>query len=78
MKDAFPELKWLYERPDESVVKQRKTLSEIMNKVRERKRGDSASASDTPVQKVEKRPQAKKMPDDIKQSLKNYEENKSC
>ena len=29
MKDAFPELKRIYERPDESVVKQRKTLSDL-------------------------------------------------
>ena len=46
-----------------------------MLKMRERKREDSASAAGTPA-KEEKRPQAKKMPEDIKrkQTLKNYEE----
>ena len=52
----------LYELPDESVSKQRKALSNIMLKMRERKREDSASAAGTPVSKEEKRPQAKKMP----------------
>ena len=59
MKDAFPELEKLYELPDESVSKQRKALSNIMLKMRERKREDSASAAGTPA-KEEKRPQAKK------------------
>ena len=72
MKDAFAELERLYERPDESVSKQRKALSNIMLKMRERKREDSGAAG-TPA-KEEKRPQAKKMPEDIKrkQTLKNY------
>ena len=77
MKEAFPELERLYERPDENVSKQRKTLSDIMMK-RERKREDAASsAAGTPVPKEEKKPQAKKMPEDIKrkhETLKNYEE----
>eukprot|EP00439_Symbiodinium_sp_Y106_P014348 s9866_g2.t1 len=79
MKDAFPEL----QRPNEAVVQQRKTLSEIMAKVKERKRGDSMSAAGTPAQgtpgekKEEKKPVAKKMPEDIKkkkQMMKDYEE----
>ena len=74
MRDAFPELERLYEAPDESVSKQRMALSNIMLKMRERKREDSASAAGTPA-KEEKRPQAKKMPEDIKklQTVKNYE-----
>ena len=72
-----------YERPNESVVQQRKTLSEIMAKVKERKRGDSVSAAGTPAQgtpgekKEEKKPVAKKMPEDIKkkqQMMKEYGE----
>eukprot|EP00439_Symbiodinium_sp_Y106_P056968 s4869_g8.t1 len=63
MKEAFPELERLYERPDENVSKQRKTPSDIMMKMRERKREDAASsAAGTP---------------DIKrkhETLKNYEE----
>ena len=83
MKDAFPELQRLYERPNEAVVQQRKTLSELMAKVKERKRGDSMSAAGTPAQgtpvekKEEKKPVAKKMPEDIKkkqQMMKDYEE----
>ena len=78
MKEAFPELERLYGRPDENVSKQRKTLSDIMMKMRERKREDAASsAAGTPVPKEEKKPQAKKMPEDIKrkhETLKNYEE----
>ena len=83
MKDAFPELQRLYERPNDSVVQQRKTLSEIMAKVKERKRGDSVSAAGTPAQgtpgekKEEKKPVAKKMPEDIKkkqQMMKEYGE----
>ena len=83
MKDAFPELQRLYERPDEAVVEQGKTLSEIMAKVKERKRGDSMRAAGTPAQgtpgekKEEKKPVAKKMPEDIKkkqQMMKDYEE----
>ena len=72
MKEAFPELERLYQRPDENVSKQRKVLSDIMLKMRERKREDAASsAAGTPVpkeeKKPEKKPQAKKMPEDIKQ-----------
>eukprot|EP00439_Symbiodinium_sp_Y106_P025859 s5702_g3.t1 len=83
MKDAFPELQRLYERPNEAVVQQRKTLSELMAKVKERKRGDSMSAAGTPAQgtpgekKEEKKPVAKKMPEDIRkkqQMMKDYEE----
>ena len=83
MKDAFPELQRLYERPNEAVVQQRKTLSELMAKVKERKRGDSMSAAGTPAQgtpvekKEEKKPVAKKMPEDIKkkqQMMKDYED----
>ena len=82
MKDAFPELQRLYERPNEAVVQQCKTLSELMAKVKERKRGDSMSAAGTPAQgtpvekKEEKKPVAKKMPEDIKkkQMMKDYEE----
>ena len=79
----FPELQRLYERPNEAVVQQRKTLSELMAKVKERKRGDSMSAAGTPAQgtpgekKEEKKPMAKKMPEDIKkkqQMMKDYEE----
>ena len=63
-------------------MQQRKTLSELMAKVKERKRGDSMSAAGTPAQgtpvekKEEKKPVAKKMPEDIKkkQMMKNYEE----
>ena len=38
MKDAFPELQRLYERPNEAVVQQRKTLSELMAKVKEKEK----------------------------------------
>ena len=64
-------------------MQQRKTLSEIMAKVKERKRGDSMSAAGTPAQgtpgekKEEKKPVAKKMPEDIKkkqQMMKDYGE----
>ena len=54
MRDAFPELERLYEAPDESVSKQRMALSNIMLKMRERKREDSASAAGTPAKEEKK------------------------
>ena len=53
MKDAFAELERLYERPDDSVSKQRKALSNIMLKMWERKREDSGAAG-TPAKEEKK------------------------
>ena len=73
----FQNCKGCDERPNEAVVQQRKTLSELMAKVKERKRGDSMSAAGTPAQgtpvekkekKEEKKPVAKKMPKILRKS----------
>ena len=69
----FPELERLYIQPVEDVTRKRKVLSDIMMKMK-KKREDAAtsSAAGTPVPKEEKKkeerkPQPKRMPDDIKQ-----------